>query len=205
MYKIIGADQKEYGPVSADEMRRWIAEGRVNGQTLLQAEGQADWRPLSTFAEFSMSSQPVPGSVPLSPVPGPDAARLVSGPATALMVVGILCAVTAALSLLMNLLGVGAGARGGQNLPPQFAQFEQLAQMTSGSVGVVFNILGLAVSGLIIFASTKMRKLESYGLVMTATILSMLPCLSPCCCVGLPIGIWVLVVLSKAEVKSSFH
>jgi hypothetical protein len=202
MYKIIGADQKEYGPVSADEMRRWIAEGRVNGQTLIQAEGQADWRPLSTFAEFATSSQPVPGSVPLSPVPGPDAARLVSGPATAMMVVGILCAVAAVLSMLSNMLGMGAGARGGQNIPPQLQQW---MEMSSGGVGIFLNLLGLAVSGFIIFASTKMRKLESYGLVMTATIISMVPCLSPCCCVGLPIGIWVLVVLCKPEVKSSFH
>jgi hypothetical protein len=31
------------------------------------------------------------------------------------------------------------------------------------------------------------------------------PCISPCCLVGLPIGIWALVVLNKPEVKSSFH
>jgi hypothetical protein len=204
MYKIIGADQKEYGPVSAEEMRRWIAEGRVNGQTLIQAEGQTDWRPLSTFPEFAAASQPMTGSTPLAAMPGADAARLVSGPATGLLVVGILCAVTAVLSLLVNLLGLGAGAgaRGGQNIPPQF---EQWRQMTAGGVGIFLNVLGLAVSGFIIFASTKMRKLESYGLVMGATIISMVPCLSPCCCVGLPVGIWLLIVLSKPEVKSSFH
>ena len=183
-------------------MRRWIAEGRVNGQTLIQAEGQADWRPLSAFAEFATSSQSVPGSIPISAVPGTDAARLVSGPATALMVVGILCAVAAVLSLLSNMLGLGAGAGGAENLPPQFQKW---MKMSSGGVGMFFNLLGLAVSGFIIFASTKLRKLESYGLVMTATIISMVPCLSPCCCVGLPIGIWILVVLCKPEVKSSFH
>lgn len=201
MYKIIGADQKEYGPVSADEMRRWIAEGRVNAQTLLQVEGQTDWRPLSTFAEFATSSQPSPGTVPLSPAPVPDAARLVSGPATGLLVVGILLAVGSVLSLLSNLLGLGGSARGAQNLPPQF---QQIVEMSSGGVGVIVNLFGLAISGLIIFASTKMRKLESYGLVMTATIISMLPCFFPCCCVGLPIGIWILVVLCKPGVKSSF-
>jgi hypothetical protein len=40
---------------------------------------------------------------------------------------------------------------------------------------------------------------------MTASILALAPCISPCCLVGLPIGIWALVVLSKPEVKSSFH
>ena len=39
---------------------------------------------------------------------------------------------------------------------------------------------------------------------MTASILAVVPCVSPCCLVGLPIGIWALVVLSKPEVKSQF-
>jgi len=51
----------------------------------------------------------------------------------------------------------------------------------------------------------KMKKLENYGLAMTASILAMIPCLSPCCLIGLPIGIWAVVVLSKPEVKSAFH
>jgi hypothetical protein len=202
MYKIIGADQKEYGPVSAEEMRRWIAEGRVNAQTLVQGEGQTDWRPLSTFPELATVAQPMPGSAPMPATPNIGAAQLVSGPATALLVVGILCAVAAVLSMLSNMLGMGAGAGGAQNMPPQLQQW---VEMTSGGVGIFLNLLGLAVSGFIIFASVKMRKLESYGLVMAATIISMVPCLSPCCCVGLPVGIWILVVLCKPEVKSSFH
>ena len=53
MYKIIGADQKEYGPASADQMRQWIREGRVGAQTSVLAEGGAEWQPLSTFPEFA--------------------------------------------------------------------------------------------------------------------------------------------------------
>lgn len=53
MYKIIGADQKEYGPSTADEIRQWVAEGRANGQTLVQAEGQSDWKPLASLPEFA--------------------------------------------------------------------------------------------------------------------------------------------------------
>jgi hypothetical protein len=32
----------------------------------------------------------------------------------------------------------------------------------------------------------------------------MIPCISPCCLLGLPIGIWALVVLLKPEVKAAF-
>ena len=41
MYKIIGGDQKEYGPVTADQLRAWITEGRVNGLTSIWEIGRA--------------------------------------------------------------------------------------------------------------------------------------------------------------------
>ena len=53
MFKIIGADQKEYGPVTADQINAWILEGRANGQTLVQAIGSSEWKPLSGLAEFA--------------------------------------------------------------------------------------------------------------------------------------------------------
>ena len=196
MYKIIGADQKEYGPVSADEIRRWVAEGRANAQTLLQSEGQTDWRPLATFPEFAAPVQ----SAPLTPAPGGDAARLVSCPATALMVVGILGVILAALSLVGILLSTKL-----QSLPNMPPQWQQLLQKNSDSGGMIRGVLGLAVAAFIIFASTKMRKLESYRLVIAASIISCVPCLSPCCCFPLPAAIWILIVLNKSEVKSAFH
>ena len=207
MYKIIGADQKQYGPVSADDLRQWIAEGRINAQSLIQAEGQTDWRPLSSFPEFATAAQPIPSGAPMMSAPASDVQSRVSGPATALMVVGIICVLCAIWGVLSNVLGLGMGGftpggAGAGNMPPQMAQW---AQLMGGGVGLVLNIVGLALSAFFIFASTKMRKLESYGMVMTATILSMLPCTSSCCCVGLPVGIWILVVLSKPEVKSAFH
>jgi len=62
MYKIIGGDQKEYGPVTADEVRQWIAEGRLNGQSRVWAEGTAEWKLLSAFAEFADALRAQAGS-----------------------------------------------------------------------------------------------------------------------------------------------
>jgi hypothetical protein len=53
MYKIIGADQKEYGPISADQIRQWIAEGRVNAKTSICLEGSTEWKPLETYPELA--------------------------------------------------------------------------------------------------------------------------------------------------------
>jgi len=58
MYTIIGGDGKEYGPVSAEDLRNWIGEGRLNAQTLAKAESDAEFRPLSTFPEFADAFAP---------------------------------------------------------------------------------------------------------------------------------------------------
>lgn len=67
MFKIIGGDGRPYGPVSADQIRQWIAEGRANAQTLAQLEGSMEWKPLGQFAEFAASA--APPVIPPTPTP----------------------------------------------------------------------------------------------------------------------------------------
>jgi hypothetical protein len=52
MYKIIGADHVEYGPVTAGQLGEWIAQGRANSASLVWAEGAAEWKPLAAMPEF---------------------------------------------------------------------------------------------------------------------------------------------------------
>ena len=63
MYKIIGADGKEYGPVSAEQLRQWLTEGRVNRQTPVTLESGGNWSFLSTYPELN----PTGGSPPIPP------------------------------------------------------------------------------------------------------------------------------------------
>ncbi len=53
MYRIVGADGRQYGPVTAEQIRHWIAEGRANAQTQALAEGSLAWKPLGAFPEFA--------------------------------------------------------------------------------------------------------------------------------------------------------
>ena len=66
MYKIIGADGREYGPVTAEQLRQWIAEGRANAQTPTLADGATEWKPLGALPEFAGHFAP-----PIPPVIGP--------------------------------------------------------------------------------------------------------------------------------------
>ncbi len=69
MYKIIGADQKEYGPVSAEQLRQWITEGRVNAQTRVQAADATEWKTMAEVPEFSdvLPKAPLPVAAPAVP------------------------------------------------------------------------------------------------------------------------------------------
>src|SRR3974390_1093530 len=67
MYRIIGKDGQQYGPISADQLRVWIAENRANAQTLVQVEGTPEWKPLSAFAEFAADLKGPTGSATTPP------------------------------------------------------------------------------------------------------------------------------------------
>lgn len=70
MYKVIGADGKEYGPINADLIRQWIAEGRANGATKARLEGTTEWKTLGEFPEFAAALAARGGSLPpITPQP----------------------------------------------------------------------------------------------------------------------------------------
>ena len=77
MYKIIGADGKEYGPISIEVLRQWIAEGRANGQTRVLPEGGTEWK---TVAELPELAAPVQASVSVSPATAPAAISMAAPP-----------------------------------------------------------------------------------------------------------------------------
>lgn len=68
MYKILGTDQKEYGPVSAEQIIQWINQGRAAANTQAQSEGSAEWKPLSSFPEFAAVFAAKASKVPPPPI-----------------------------------------------------------------------------------------------------------------------------------------
>jgi hypothetical protein len=53
MYYIVGGDGKEYGPVPAEQIRQWLAEGRLNGQSNVRADGSTQWTSLGSVPELA--------------------------------------------------------------------------------------------------------------------------------------------------------
>jgi TM2 domain-containing membrane protein YozV len=58
MYRMIGKDGQQYGPVTPEQLRSWIAENRANAQSLVQPDGTPDWKPLGSLPEFAADLKP---------------------------------------------------------------------------------------------------------------------------------------------------
>lgn len=124
----------------------------------------------------------------------------VAGPAITIM---ILAGVTIAFSLLRLLLLL---------LFPDFAQrfggggddMAALRQIGE-KVGVFVVLSSLLINVIAFVGALKMKSLQSHTLAMVSAILIMIPCNCPCCILGIPAGIWALVVLMNPDVKAAFR
>jgi len=145
---------------------------------------------------------------------GGDALKKVNGPGIALIATALIGAFFQLLNLLSTLL---AGSDSGQLADVMVEMFEEMgldsantdmivqAMQQSTLMTVISVTFGLIISGLIFYGGMKMRKLESWGIALAASILALVPCISPCCCIGIPIGIWALIVLMDDHVKEAFE
>jgi|ERR1043166_4656620 hypothetical protein len=146
MYRILGGDQKQYGPVSADEVRRWIAEHRLHANSLVQAEGTTDWKPLSLFPEFSstLASVSTPAPLPISVAP----VRQENGMATAgvlLSSFGFVCCCSPAviLGIIFSFIGLSRANRDPAHSGKEIA----IAGIVIGFIALIGNVIAF-VAGL---------------------------------------------------------
>jgi amino acid transporter len=136
---------------------------------------------------------------------GGNAREQVSVPAIMLMVAGGLGIAYALLSIVMALMGGDAQQEQLNQMlsDPNMPEGLKSVVATSSRFGVIGPIIVLLANGFVLFGALKMKNLESHGLGMAASIIALIPC-CPCGCIGIPIGIWSLIVLNKPEVKSAF-
>jgi hypothetical protein len=77
MYRIIGADGKAYGPITTNQLKQWITEGRANAQTKVLMEGATHWQTVADFPEFAEAlAAKSPPPVVSASGPKPDANAL---------------------------------------------------------------------------------------------------------------------------------
>jgi hypothetical protein len=147
MYKIIGADQNEYGPITAEQVRQWVAEGRLNGLSKIQAEGSGVWRQLRDMPEFSalLPRTPAPISLggPLPPSPAaPPRANPLAGWALGTGIASLPCCFAPILSPVSIVLGAIALSQIKQN-PNQGGRGMATAGIVLGCISLLMGLVFL--------------------------------------------------------------
>lgn len=128
----------------------------------------------------------------------------VKGPAVALVVVASL----GALLSIMGLAFTGAMTSFYESMGMPEEQLEQMRAMQSANfvITLVATVFAVAADAFVIWAGLRMMKLQGWVPAVVASFLVMIPCFSSVCCVvGIPIGIWSLVVLFNQDVKRAFE
>ncbi len=146
MFTIIGGDGKEYGPVTADQVRAWIAGGRANLDTQAKAVGSDEWRRLGDYAEFAPGGGVPPPPLSAPPFPAaaaPAAAGFTAAAPTTLVPAGRIVRLGAAV--LDSLLASVAILPGILLMGPSF-----LALVTAYTRGEQPDIAAIGGAGLVL-------------------------------------------------------
>ncbi|MBM3986439.1 MAG: hypothetical protein FJ294_00585 [Planctomycetes bacterium] len=142
----------------------------------------------------------------------PNAAERLRAPATCLVAYGVLSVLLQLGSLVSELLGNPLQQRMVEFLKERGIDTTAFdSDSLSGGLlfgasflmNIVLSALQLALSLFIGWAGLQMLRRRHHAACMGAAIAACLPC-SACCCLGLPLGIWVLVVLNREDVRQSF-
>jgi hypothetical protein len=121
-----------------------------------------------------------------------QASRQLKAPAIILLVMSILTILYRLFDLAFSAYSLTTP----ELQPPQHAMF--IGAVVADTIAIVLSILT-------IYGSLAMLRLTSLSAARTAAIISVIPLCAPCLILGIPFGIWALVVLSRPEVAAAFQ
>lgn len=122
------------------------------------------------------------------------AEALVKGPAIAMMVIG-------GLGMLVALASFAQYLTAAEGVPPQFVgKVSPEVYRKSAFIGTIIQPIWALI---VAYGGFKLLRLENWASVLVAVVFGMLPC-NIGCCLGIPIGIWALIVMNNPEVSRAF-
>jgi hypothetical protein len=127
-----------------------------------------------------------------------DPIKILNAPANGLLVVGCMNGVAGFITLVSGVLRL-VGFTGKETLPVDRAEAAGFYFGTIATYAVA--LLSMLLAPVIIYAAYQMLNGQKLALARIASVLAILPLTSCCCILGLPLGIWSLVALSRPEVK----
>jgi hypothetical protein len=158
-YKIIGQDGKEYGPATVEQIRQWIAEGRVERQTPVFVDGAKDWNFVGLLPEFAggFAAASTPPAIAPPPREASTAGRMAktNSYAQAGMIFGILSVTCCCCGFPFGILGLVFSLIG---LSQINANPELHAGRGMAIAGLILSILSLLMSAGSVFMNLAMSQ-----------------------------------------------
>lgn len=143
MYKIIGADGREYGPVTADQLRQWLATGRANQQTRVQREGDTAWKTVAELIEFAGAAAAAPALPPMAGQAVIDREQMIKNKASNKLAAGICAILIGGLGIHKFILGYTT----------EGVILLLATVLTCGFAGIVTHVIGI-IEGIIYLTKT---------------------------------------------------
>jgi hypothetical protein len=133
-----------------------------------------------------------------SPAPPPSNIKVIL-PAVALIVVGSLGLLMSIFSVLLAVVLDPPAVD--PNAPEWLRQFQQGGR---GPVAATIQSIFILINLAIISGGIMMARFKNWVFALVACILAAINFGNFCCLLGLPIGIWGIIILSMADVKQIF-
>jgi competence protein ComGC len=169
MYKIIGADGKEYGPVSIDQLRDWLAQGRINAQTRVKPVEIDEWKAAAEVPELAALLRPpearAAGQAPPPILTPPKLPARDNGLAILSFVLG-LCSFVVCLGVLTGIPAIICGHIARSRATRQPARYGGSGLATAGLVlGYLSIVVSLVVAAMVLpeLAKVKRRTVQKTG------------------------------------------
>jgi hypothetical protein len=118
-----------------------------------------------------------------------------------LIVVALIAIICGSLALVGDavLIATGAAAK------LQEMNHGPISTNTKIIVRTIWGVVLLIASTFVLYGAIQMRNQNNYGVARAAAMVAMVPLIGPCCILGIPFGIWALVVLNKPGLRDSFR
>lgn len=149
---------------------------------------------------YTSPSSPYQSPIPKGPQGNNKPSGLVMAPAITMIVI-------ASLAIILNLIGcVAALVIEPQPIDPSAPEFfQEMQRNQTGPVAAAIQGLLALASVFSLIAAIQMLRFKSWGIALAGTIVLMLNCGNGCCLLGMPVGIWAIIVLSQPNVKKWFN
>jgi len=123
----------------------------------------------------------------------------ISGPAISLIVVSIICLVLVAFGIVFDVIILATG------FTDEMIQPRGMPKSVQVMIRMAWGLLLMVSNTVVLIGAIKMLQLKNYEFARISAIISVIPCVGPCCVLGIPFGIWALVVMGRPEIKNAFH